>query len=85
MKICKALNCLMPNLNGPSSSKRRMYVSAVLSMVLYAAPIWSGILKYKKYRDMLMQVQRAVLIRVTRAYRITSSEALWVVGGIPSL
>lgn len=36
-----ALRGLMPNLRGPDTRKRRLYAHVILSILLYAAPVWS--------------------------------------------
>lgn len=48
-KITADLNKLMLNMEGPRTSKRRLLVSAVMSVALYAAPAWGGrAMKHKK-------------------------------------
>lgn len=83
-KITADLNRIMTNVEGPRTSKRRLLVSAILSVVLYAAPAWGKrAIKHAKYRRALTSIQRNALIRMTRAYRTVSGQALCVVGGIP--
>ncbi|XP_072395087.1 uncharacterized protein [Diabrotica undecimpunctata] len=71
----------MPNIGGPSSQKRRMYLQVVQSTLLYGAPIWADVLNYKKYKDMITRAQRKPLLKVTSAYRTTSTMALQVIAG----
>lgn len=61
--VCKQLNMLMSNTTGPRCSKRRLLVSVIHSIVFYAAPMWAEALRHQKYRTMLQQIQRRVLIR----------------------
>ncbi|XP_015189936.1 PREDICTED: uncharacterized protein LOC107073752, partial [Polistes dominula] len=52
------LTRFMPNIGGPSTKKILVLCGVIHSIILYGALIWSGALKYKKYRDMLGRVQR---------------------------
>lgn len=69
----------MPNLKGPRASKRRVLVSVVYSVILYAAPVWGPIARVENHRKTLGKLQRKLMIRVGSAYRTTSTEALQVV------
>lgn len=40
-KVARAVGRLMPNLRGPQESKRKLYATVVLSVILYGAPPWS--------------------------------------------
>lgn len=83
LHITRQLNMLMPNTKGPRSGRRKLLVTVIHSVILYAAPIWSGCLRYKKYKEMIQQMQRMVMIRAARAYRTVSHAALCVITGIP--
>lgn len=82
--ISKQLNILISSTTGPSS-KRKLLVTVIRSAVLYAASIWADILGYCKFRTILQQIQRLVLIRTCRTYRPTSNDALYVIAGIPPM
>lgn len=73
---------LMPNIGGPSSCKRAVLCASVHNIILYGAPIWSGALETKRYRDILCRVQRHMLLRVASAFRTVSGEALQVITGV---
>lgn len=77
-----SLNRIMPNLGGPSSGKRAVLCSAMHNILLYGAPVWCGVLKYKKYRQILGRAQRGMLLRVASAYKTVSGNALQVITGI---
>lgn len=53
-------------------------MAVAYSTMLYAAPIWGDVLRYRKYRDALEKLQRKLAIRVCSAYRTTSTMALQV-------
>lgn len=72
----------MPRIGGVPENKSRILGGVAESIILYVAPAWTYCLKYRKYRDVLLKEQRKVLIRITRAYRTVSNEALAVIAGI---
>lgn len=84
-KTCKTLARIMPNMDGTSTDKRMVQLNVAYSVMLYGAPIWHEAIKFKKYRQMLQGVQRRALIRVARAYRTVSTEALAVILGTPPI
>lgn len=81
-KTTMALSRLMPNIGGPTSSRRKILATVCHSVILYAAPIWGGVLRYQKYRNMLISMQRKMAIRVASAYRTISAEAIQVIAGL---
>jgi len=40
-KVVRALSKIMPNLRGPGERRRRLFATVVMSVVMYAPPIWS--------------------------------------------
>lgn len=76
------LSRILPNVNGPRSSKREVLCSVMHSILLYGAPIWENVIRFKKYRAMLIRTQRKMLLRVASAYKTTSNEALQIITGI---
>lgn len=84
-KVNKALNDLTritANVSGPKSSKRKVLMSAVTSIILYGATIWHEVLNKKKYELMLESVNRRMAIRITSAYRTVPTKAILVIAGI---
>ena len=79
------LGKLMPNIGGPPSSKRRVLCGAVGSIIMYAAPVWGGVMAKEKYRQMLLWVQRKLALRISSAYRTVSTEAAQVLAGLISI
>jgi len=79
-----ALARIMPNINGPSQSKRRLLATVVESQLLYAAPVWCDtVAATVRTRGMLVRPQRAAALRVTREYRTVSDEAALVLAEMP--
>uniref|UniRef100_A0A1B6J232 Reverse transcriptase zinc-binding domain-containing protein n=1 Tax=Homalodisca liturata TaxID=320908 RepID=A0A1B6J232_9HEMI len=72
----------MANVGGPRSSKRRLLMSAVQSVLLYGAEVWADALTKECYRLRLARVQRQVALRVCSAYRTVSEPAVLVVAGV---
>lgn len=84
-KTITALSRIMPNTNGPRSSKRRVLSSVVHSKLLYAAPVWYTVLENKYQKSRLISIQRAMAIRVCSAYRTISTAAVFVLACIPPI
>lgn len=84
-KTIAALNKIMPNIRGPRYNKRVVLNGVVQSTILYGAPVWSPVMRYQKYANMLLGTQRRSLLRVIQAYRTVSSEAAQAVAGIPPI
>lgn len=55
------------------------------STVLYGAPIWHAAIYVEKYKNLLIRLQRKMLIRVASAYRTVSAEALQMITGVISI
>ena len=43
-----ALSQILPNVDGPKASKRKLLCSLVESIILYAAPIWESTVDHEK-------------------------------------
>lgn len=88
LKASKALSgvCrLMPKIGGPRENNRRILCSVAHSIMLYGAPIWGSAMDRKCYRNTFLRVQRQAAIRITRAYRTTSTKALLVLARVPPI
>lgn len=77
-----ALSRLLPNLGGPDSSCRRLYMGVIRSMALYAAPVWADALTARNVAA-LRRPQRAMAVRIIRGYRTISFEAASLLAGSP--
>lgn len=76
-----SLTRLLPNVEGPRSSKRAVLCSAIQNIVLYGAPVWHRAMYVQKHRSKMERVQRKLLMRTVSAYRTTSLMALQVISG----
>lgn len=85
-KVIRSLERLMPNLRGPGQNKRRLYAEVVLSILLYASPVWfPDLSKSKSKRRGFNQLLRRICIRLICAYRTTSLDAALLLAAIPPL
>jgi Reverse transcriptase (RNA-dependent DNA polymerase)/Endonuclease-reverse transcriptase len=82
-RAMRKLTSLMPNKRGPEQRTRRVLATAVYSVVLYACPAWERAMRHDRNRARIERVQRVINIKVTQAYRTTSSSALCVIAGYP--
>ena len=77
-----ALRGLIPNLRGPEMRKRRLYGHVILSILLYAAPVWSK--KFSKaYKGLSKpsqnKIARTLAQRAISAYRSVSIDAASII------
>lgn len=71
MATAGALGRILPNTGGPGGACRRLYAGVLRSMVMYGAPIWAD--KLSAQNILLMRrPQRAMALRIARAYRTVS-------------
>ncbi|XP_051165709.1 uncharacterized protein LOC127284355 [Leptopilina boulardi] len=84
-KTMSVLASLMPNIKGPSASKRKILVSVVHSQILYDVPVWVRALKIKEYLKKLIRLQKVMGIRVCSGYRTISASAVGVIADIPPI
>jgi hypothetical protein len=75
-KAAVALGRLMPNVGGPSQSKRSLLMSVVHSRLLYGAPTWAVSASASETNiRRLNQAQSSDARRVARCYRTVSDQA----------
>ncbi|KAJ8912170.1 hypothetical protein NQ315_006135 [Exocentrus adspersus] len=72
----------MSNIGGPGNCKRRVLAEIVNSILAYAAPVWADAMRMKKHKSKMLSCQRTVALRVARAYRTVSTEAVMVVARV---
>jgi hypothetical protein len=61
---------------------KTIYKGAILPLLLYGAPVWTEALKYEHNRLKYIRVQRLINIRIGKAYRTVSNEALCILTGL---
>ena len=59
-----------------------IYKGAILPLLTYGAPVWIDAMKYEHSRQKYIRVQRLINIRMAKAYRSTSNEALCILTGM---
>jgi len=60
---------------------KTIYKGAILPLLLYGAPVWIDAMKYTCNKRIYIRVQRLINLRIAKAFRTTSTEALCVVAG----
>ena len=58
------------------------YTGGILPLLLYGTPVWKSVLNKHSYKAKLIRIQRLINIRIAKAYRTVSNEALCVIVGI---
>ncbi|XP_071579937.1 uncharacterized protein [Temnothorax nylanderi] len=72
-RVANNLARLLPNIGGASGGARRLYVATVLSVLLYAAPIWwEKVGKSPHLSRQMAAAQRIIANKAARAYRTVS-------------
>jgi len=75
----------MSNLKGPSEGKRKLYATAITSIVTYAAPVWATVVKKNPYtKKFLNKFDRTIAQRVCCAYKTVSGVAALMIAGMIS-
>jgi len=61
---------------------KTIYTGGILPLLLYGAPVWANIMDSKCYRQKIARVQRLINIKIAKAYRTVSHEALCILTGL---
>ena len=61
---------------------KTIYTGGILPLLPYGAPVWKSVLNKHCYIAKLIRIQRLINIRIAKAYRTVSNEALCVIAGI---
>jgi hypothetical protein len=72
----------MSNSSAISASKRRFLAGVTSSILRYGGPAWSAALTIQCHRTKLESAYRLICLRVARAYRTVSKEAVCVIAGM---
>jgi len=59
-----------------------IYAGGILPLILYGTPVWKGASDITCYKTKLIRIQRLINIRIAKAYRTVSNEALFVITGL---
>jgi hypothetical protein len=59
-----------------------IYKGATLPLLTYGAPVWIEAMNFEHNRQKYIRVQRLINIRMAKAFRTTSSEALCMLTGM---
>ena len=59
-----------------------IYKGAILPLLSYGAPVWIEAMKHQHNRQKLKRVQRLINLRMARAFRTTSGDALCILTGM---
>jgi len=61
---------------------KTIHLGAILPLLLYGVPVWVKAITLNSYKDKILRVQRIINIKIAKAYRKTSNEALCVLTGL---
>ena len=61
---------------------RTIYTGGILPLLLYGAPVWINGIKKACYKQKIIRVQRLMNIKIAKAYRTVSNEALCLITGL---
>jgi hypothetical protein len=61
---------------------KTIYIGGILPLLLYGAPVWEKAMEKGTYKYKLKRVQRLINIKIAKAYRTVSNEALCVLTGL---
>ena len=61
---------------------KTIYTGAILPLILYGAPVWKGVINSCCHKDKLVRIPRLINIKIAKAYRTVSNEALCIITGL---
>jgi len=61
---------------------KTIYAGYIQPLTLYGAAVWKGVLDITCYKAKLIRVLRLINIRIAKAYRTVSNEAICVITGL---
>lgn len=64
---------------------KTIYRGGILPLLLYGAPVWGKVIDKACYKLKLIRVQRLINIKIAKAYRTVSNEALCIIIGLTPL
>lgn len=78
-KLSTSLARLLPRSGGAGEERRRLLCTVIESIILYAAPVWVQGIRIERQKKVLIRVQRSAAIRICRAYRTVSTDAVLLI------
>lgn len=83
-EAARAIGRLLPNIGGPSLSKRLLLSTVVTANLMYASSIWAdAAFKSARNRHMAGSTQCFIALRITRAHKTVSYDAALVLARTP--
>ena len=70
------------NLDLNEKALKTIYLGGILPLLLYGAPVWIKAMELESYKSKLIRVQRLINIKIAKAYRMVSNEALCMLTGM---
>ena len=61
---------------------KTIYTGGILPLLLYGVPVWKNVMNKYCYKAKLIRIQRLINIRIAKAYRTVSNEALCIITGL---
>jgi ribonuclease HI len=61
---------------------KTIYTGGILPLLLYGAPVWANIMDKTCHRQKVARVRRLINIKIAKAYRTVSNEALCILTGL---
>jgi hypothetical protein len=61
---------------------KTIYTAPILSLILYGTLVWKDVIKRSCYKAKLVRIQRLINIKIPKAYRTVSNEALCIITGL---
>ena len=61
---------------------KTIYTGAILPLLLYGTPVWTKAIEIESNKLKLKRIQRLINIKITKAYRTVSNEALCALTGL---
>ena len=61
---------------------KTIYTGAILPIILYGALIWKDVMNRSCYKAKIVRIQRLINIKIAKAYRTVSNEALCIITGL---
>jgi len=63
-------------------ASKTIYVGGILPLLVYGAPVWINAMRKESYKIKLIRVQRLINIKMAKACRMVSHEALCILTGM---